>query len=149
MQNAANPTIRRIGQLLRMLSSDQSGEAGAAAYALTRTLASAGLDIHKLADVVEAGLRLPLPIEQSKSEFRPRPPARTSSQPQRPNGRPFSMDQRIICDAPDGLFRPCGCGGIIFSVAPGVGPHVAQLVCDACHRGGRWLSRQYFGVTAS
>jgi hypothetical protein len=149
MQNMANPTSRRIGQLIRMLSSDQPGEAGAAALALKRTLASAGLDIHKLADVVEAGLHLPSPHERSKSEFRPRPSARTSNQPRRPNGQPFSIDQRIICDAPSGLFRPCGCGGIVFTVMPGVGPHVAQLVCDACRRGGRWLSRQYFGETAS
>jgi hypothetical protein len=148
MQNAANPTIRRIGQLLRMLSSDQSGEAGAAAYALTRTLASAGLDIHKLADVVEAGLRLPLPIEKTKSEFRPRPPTPTTYKPRRPGGRPLAMDEILICDAPNGLFRPCGCGGMLFTVSPGVGPHVAQLICDACSRGGRWLSRAHFGGSA-
>jgi hypothetical protein len=148
MHASTNPTIRRIGQLIRMLSSDQSGEAGAAAYALNRALASAGLDIHKLADVVEAGLRLPVPHERPKAEFRPRPPARTSNKPRRPGGRPLAMDEKIICDLPTGLFRPCGCGGILFTVSPGVGPHVAQLICDACDRGGRWLSRVHFGATS-
>jgi hypothetical protein len=33
-------------------------------------------------------------------------------------------------------------------VMPGVGPHVAQLVCNACRRGGRWLSRAHFGATS-
>jgi hypothetical protein len=32
---------------------------------------------------------------------------------------------------------------------PGVGPHVAQLTCDACHLGGRWLSRAHFGASSS
>jgi hypothetical protein len=40
------------------------------------------------------------------------------------------MDQQIICDKPQGLFRPCGCGSILFTVSPGVGPHIAQLVCN-------------------
>jgi hypothetical protein len=148
MHAPANPTSRRIGQLIRLLSSDQPGEAAAAAGALTRTLNQAGLDIHKLADVAETGLKLPLPLEQPRSEFRPRAPARTSNQPRRPGGPPLAMDQRLICDAPNGLFRPCGCGGILFTVMPGVGPHVAQMVCEACDRGGRWLSRGHFGATS-
>ena len=143
MQNTANPTSRRIGQLIRMLSSDQPGEAGAAALALNRTLASAGLDIHELAKVAEAGLRIsPLPVEQ------PRRARTTASKARRPGGRPLAMDETLICDAPNGLFRPCGCGGIMFTVTPGVGPHIAQLVCDACSRGGRWLSRAHFGAPA-
>jgi hypothetical protein len=142
MHAPTNPTNRRIGQLIRMLSSDQPGEAGAAAQALTRTLASAGLDIHELAKVAETGLRLPVPVER-----RPRPPA-TTNQARRPGGPPLAMDQRIVCDTPNGLFRPCSCGGILFTVTPGVGPHVAQLVCDACRRGGRWLSRGHFGATS-
>lgn len=141
----ANPTSRRIGQLIRMLSSDQPGEAGAAALALNRTLASAGSDIHQLADIVERGLQLPL--SNPKSEFRPRPPA-TTAKARRPDGRPLQMDENLVCDQPDGVFRACNCGGIMFTVMPGVGPHVAQLVCDACKRGGRWLSRQYFGATS-
>jgi hypothetical protein len=39
---------RRIGQLIRLLSSDQTG---AAAQALTRALQAAGHDIHELAEV--------------------------------------------------------------------------------------------------
>jgi hypothetical protein len=149
MQNAANPTSRRIGQLIRMLSSDQPGEVAAAAQAINKTLTSAGLDIHALAQVAEAGLRLPVPTERPKSEFRPRPPARTSNRPRRPDGRPLEMDQKIICDRPEGIFRRCNyCGGILFTVSPGVGPHVAQLICDACDRGGRWLSRVHFGATS-
>jgi hypothetical protein len=138
----ANPTNRRIGQLIRMLSSDQPGEAGAAAQALNRTLAASGLDIHELAKLAETGLRLPAPTERP----RPRQPA-TTNKARRPGGHPLSMDDRLICDAPNGLFRPCGCGGILFTVMPGVGPHVAHLVCDACSRGGRWLSRGQFGAT--
>jgi hypothetical protein len=145
MHAPTNPTSRRIGQLIRMLSSDQAGERAAAAEALHRTLHKAGLDIHALADVAETGLRLPAPTERP----RPRPPATTAKQARRPGGHPLAMDERLICDAPNGLFRPCGCGGILFTVMPGVGPHVAQLACDACRRGGRWLSRAHFGATSS
>lgn len=143
MHTPANPTSRRIGQLLRMLSSDQPGEVAAAAQAINKTLASAGLDIHVLAQVAEAGLRLPAPTEQPRR----RPPA-TAYKPRRPGGWPLSMDEILICDEPNGLFRPCGCGEILFTVSPGVGPHVAQLICNACSRGGRWLSRGHFGATS-
>jgi len=136
-------TSRRIGQLIRMLSSDQPGEVGAAAQALTRTLASAGTDIHQVADIVERGLQLPLPSKQPVQ--RPLTPA--TNKPRRPGGRPLAMDDILICDTATGLFRPCSCGGIMFTVCAGVGPHVAQLVCDACSRGGRWLSRGHFGAT--
>jgi hypothetical protein len=142
MHAPANPASRRIGQLIRLLSSDQPGEAAAAAQALNRTLASAGLDIHELAKVAETGLRLPVPTAQPRRL----PAATTNNQARRSGGRPLAMDERLICDAPNGLFRPCGCGGILFTVMPGVGPHVAQLVCDACRRGGRWLGRAYFGA---
>jgi hypothetical protein len=37
---------------------------------------------------------------------------------------------------------------ILFQVMQGVGPHAAQLVCVACHRGGRWLRRSYFTTGA-
>jgi hypothetical protein len=130
---------RRIGQLIRLLSSDHQGEAGAAAQALNRTLTSAGLDIHELAKLAENGLRQPAPTERP----RPRQPAATNKA-RRPGGHPLTMDDRLICDAPDGLFRPCGCGWIMFTVMAGVGPHVAQLVCDGCGRGGRWLGRHHF-----
>jgi hypothetical protein len=146
MMPQANPTSRRIGQLIRMLSSDQPGEVGAAAQALNRTLASAGLDIHRLAEVVEAGLQLPIPIAQPVK--RPRAPT-TTNKARRPDGRPLRMDEKLICDQPAGVFRACNhCDGIFFTIMPGVGPHAAQLVCDDCKRGGRWLSRQHFGVTA-
>jgi hypothetical protein len=143
MHAPLNPTNRRIGQLIRMLSSDQPGEAGAAAVALNRTLASAGLDIHALARVVEAGLHLPAPTEQPVKKSQPS----TTSKARRPDGRPLQMDEVLVCDQPDGVFRACGCGGLMFTVMPGVGPHLAQLVCDACGRGGRWLSRRHFGAT--
>jgi hypothetical protein len=138
------PTGRRFGQLIRMLSSDQAGEAGAAAQALNRALTSAGLDIHDLAKVVETGLQLP--GKQPKQQ--PRITPTTTKKARRPDGRPLRMDEHLVCDAPNGLFRPCGCGGILFTIMPGMGPHVAQLTCDACHRGGRWLSRAHFGATS-
>ena len=42
----------RLGKLLRMLSSDKDGEVLAATAAIKRTLATEGLDIHSLADVL-------------------------------------------------------------------------------------------------
>jgi hypothetical protein len=128
---------RRIGQLVRLLSSDHQGEAGAAAQALTRTLTSAGLDIHELAKVVEAGLKLP--AEQPA----PRHPVHATTH-RRPDGGMLVIGQGLICDQPTGVFRACGCGGFLFTVSAGVGPHVAQLVCDGCQRGGRWLGRHHF-----
>jgi hypothetical protein len=144
MDKQVNPTSRRIGQLIRMLSSDQPGEVGAAAQALNRTLASAGLDIHTLANVVEKSLpaRMPLPIEPS-ANWKRSAPAKGAC---RPDGRPLQMGERLVCDQPHGVFRACDCGEDLFTIMPGVGPHVAQLVCDACKRGGRWLSRNHFGA---
>jgi hypothetical protein len=51
-------TIERMLKLVRMLSSDNPNEAGAAALALNRTLRDAGLDIHDLAGVVGQGFRV-------------------------------------------------------------------------------------------
>jgi hypothetical protein len=48
----------------------------------------------------------------------------TAMTPARSHG-PWSPT--ISHDAPDGLFRPCGCGGIFFTVAPGVGPQLGHL----------------------
>ena len=45
--------LPRVGALLRLLGSDQDGEALGAARALGRTLSAAGLDLHALAYVVE------------------------------------------------------------------------------------------------
>lgn len=49
------PILPRVASLLRLLGSDQDGEALGAARALQRTLAGAGSDLHTLADVVERG----------------------------------------------------------------------------------------------
>jgi hypothetical protein len=45
--------IVRLGKLIRLLASDKPGEVVAAAAAIDRSLRSAGLDIHRLADVVD------------------------------------------------------------------------------------------------
>jgi hypothetical protein len=133
-------TANRIGQLIRLLSSPQPGEAGAAASALNRTLISAGLDVHELAKVVEQGLHQPRPTKQPELP-RQQPP--TPPKAHRPDS-PLHVGDRLICDQPTGPFRACACGGILFTIVPGVGPHAAQLVCDGCQRGGRWVARQYF-----
>jgi hypothetical protein len=137
------PASRRIGQLIRLLSSPQPGEAGAAAAALNRALTSAGLDIHQLAEVAEAGL--------ATSAVRPvaRPTERgPAAAARRPDGCPIAVNETLVCDEPGGIFRACGCGSILFTVIPGVGPHAAQLVCDACGQGGRWLSRSRMAGSA-
>ena len=46
-----------LGKLIRLLSSDQPGEVAAAAGAINRALKSRGIDIHKLAEVVEHQFR--------------------------------------------------------------------------------------------
>jgi hypothetical protein len=53
-------TAGRIGQLVRMLGSDQSGEVIAAASAIKRTLRAAGVDMHAFADAAELALTSPL-----------------------------------------------------------------------------------------
>jgi hypothetical protein len=54
------------------------------------------------------------------------------------------IGDQVTCSEPTGAFRPCTCGCSSFTVREGRGPHVAQLVCDCCERGGRWLSRRHF-----
>ena len=49
----------RLGKLIRLLSSDRPGEVVAAAGAINRALQAAGLDIHRLADVVERSPLVP------------------------------------------------------------------------------------------
>jgi len=44
--------VGRLGQLILLLSSPHDGEKVAACGAITRTLGSAGLDLHALADIV-------------------------------------------------------------------------------------------------
>jgi hypothetical protein len=53
MTGALAVVAPRIGQLIRLLGSDQDGEVVAAARALGRTLASVGEDFHTLADTIE------------------------------------------------------------------------------------------------
>jgi len=132
---------RRIGQLIRLLSSDQPGEASAAAQALKRTLASAGLDLHELAKVAEVGLKLPAEQPARRHQV-------NTTKHHRPDGGRLAVGRGLVCDQPAGPFRPCGCGGILFTVKPGVGPHAAQLACDTCQRGGRWLARKCFDPSA-
>jgi hypothetical protein len=58
----------------------------------------------------------------------------------RPDER-FRMGDRTICDQFVGLFRRCRCGSEYFPVFEGIGAHSAQLSCDSCAPGGRWLAR--------
>jgi hypothetical protein len=55
MTNALAPISNKLKPLIRLLSSDVDGEVVAAARALNRTLKSAGLDIHVLADGISNG----------------------------------------------------------------------------------------------
>lgn len=78
MTAAALPTsvLPRVGALLRLLGSDQDGEALGAARALGRTLQSAGLDFHALADAVE---RPATPLDEPEgTRRRARKPRRSS-----------------------------------------------------------------------
>jgi hypothetical protein len=127
----------QFGKLLRLLASDKDGEVIAAAAAIKRTLASHNLDIHDLADAVDAGLhQRPL----AKARHRPS----RSGSAKRASDR-FIMGARVICDQVVGLFRRCRCGSANFTVIEGIGPHAAQLQCDRCGLGGRWLARHHFG----
>jgi len=128
----------KLGKLIRLLASDKPGEITAAAEAIGRTLQSSGLDFHALANVVEQQLELPLVPQQT-------PPS--ASQPMRsPRAGPLHIGDRVICHEPAGLFRACRCGSSRFTVERGIGPHLAQLRCDACLAGGRWLSRHHMGM---
>jgi hypothetical protein len=46
--------VNRLGQLILLLSSPHDGEKVAACGAIMRTLGSAGLDLHALADIVRS-----------------------------------------------------------------------------------------------
>jgi hypothetical protein len=50
-----SPIAERLGKLVRLLASDRDGEVVAAVRGLRRTLASAGMDFHGLAALVEKG----------------------------------------------------------------------------------------------
>jgi hypothetical protein len=56
MNNKAigTPFETKLGKLIRLLASDKPGEVVAAADAINRSLRSAGMDIHRLAEAVES-----------------------------------------------------------------------------------------------
>jgi len=58
----------RIGQLIRLLGSDQDGEVVAAARALGRTLTSVGADFHTLADSIERSAHISAVVGNSYNE---------------------------------------------------------------------------------
>ena len=58
MANLPPKILPRLGQLIRMLGSDQDGEALNAARAIARTLESEGKTFHELAVLVESGSNL-------------------------------------------------------------------------------------------
>jgi hypothetical protein len=126
-----------LGKIIRLLSSSVEGEVIAAAAAIKRTLASHNLDIHDLAEAVDAGL-------QRRPIAKAYPPRRRPAFAKRPGDR-FHMGDRVICDQVVGVFRRCRCGSENFTIIEGIGPHAAQLRCDSCGLGGRWLARQFFG----
>ena len=127
----------QFGKLLRLLASDKDGEVIAAVAAIKRTLASRSLDFHDLADAIDVGLQKQPPAKSETPRARP-------DFAKRPSGR-FHMGDCIICDQLVGLFRRCRCGSENFTVMEGIGPHPAQLRCESCGLGGRWLARQHFG----
>jgi hypothetical protein len=88
----------RVGKLVRMLSSDRPGEAGAAAAALNRTLNAGGLDIHHLADLVEAAL----PNQPQQTTLF----ASTAIATRRPpRGSPLKVGGRVVCHEESGHFQ--------------------------------------------
>lgn len=70
--NALAPIAPRLVPLVRMLGSPVDGEALAACRAIGRTLDTAGLDFHDLADVVERAA-LPVVVDQPRQEASPAP----------------------------------------------------------------------------
>jgi hypothetical protein len=103
--------------------------------ALTRALTASGRDIHYLADVIEHAL--PQQPEQMTLFDTAIAPRRS------PRGAPLKIGDRLVCHENAGIFKACKCGSSRFTVAPGVGPHLAQLICEGCGGKGRWLSRVY------
>jgi hypothetical protein len=59
-------SARRLGQIIRLLSSDKPGEVSAAVEALNRTLEATGLDLHAVAETVERGLAVPVRPAQTR-----------------------------------------------------------------------------------
>ena len=75
-----NEIAPRLGQLIRMLSSDQDGEALNAARAIGRTLVGAQLDFHALAEFVESA-PAPYSYRPTSSSYRPADRQSTASKP--------------------------------------------------------------------
>ncbi len=69
---ALAPVAGKIVPLVRMLGSPVDGEALAACRAIGRTLDTAGMDFHDLADVVERAA-LPVVVDKSLEEPAPAP----------------------------------------------------------------------------
>ena len=84
--------LPRVGQLIRLLGSDQPGEVVAAVGALRRTLGGVGADLHDLAATVErpaAAAPEPKPRKARKARARPaEAPRRPSPPPPREPHRP-------------------------------------------------------------
>ena len=129
----------RLGKLIRLLSSDKPGEVVAAAGAINRALQAAGSDIHQLAEAADRQLDLDLP--RVNPEQVPTAPRRS------PRAGPLNIGDQVLCDEDAGVFRTCSCGSARFTVQAGTGPHIAQLRCDSCGSGGRWLGRNHLGGT--
>lgn len=126
----------QLGKIIRLLSSSIDGEVIAAVAAINRTLALHNLDIHDLAEVVDAGL-------QQKPAAKSKPSCAKPMCARRPQGR-FRIGDCVICDQLVGPFRRCRCGSELFIVMEGIGPHSAQLCCNSCGLGGRWLAKHNF-----
>ena len=109
MSRSLPPTVLpRVGQLLRMLGSDQPGEVVAAVGALRRTLVGAGVDLHDLAATVERPVAVSEPERSAarkakKPAPRPRPqpaeapprqPPPPPREPHRPDLVSLSVEQR-------------------------------------------------------
>ena len=79
MASLPAPILPRVASLLRMLGSDQDGEALGAARALRRTLGGVGLDLHTLADVIEHPavmmVERPEPVAQPRRSRKTRTPS--------------------------------------------------------------------------
>ena len=81
---------------------------------------------------------------QQRSIGKANPLSRRTGFAKRPSAC-FHMGDRVLCDQLVGLFRRCRCGSENFTVMEGIGPHAAQLRCECCGLGGRWLARHNFG----
>jgi hypothetical protein len=87
-----------------------------------------------------------LTVQRVSSFWEPAPritPAQSQPeiQIQDPEQTLLRLGDRVECRGQKGLFRSCRCGSNSFTVMSGAGPHAAQLRCDECGCGGRWVGR--------